>query len=383
WFPHNSLLYMGRTSIPLDLLCLIESIKFLVSSSLNVFCFSFKQFQPPKLIPIQNLIAFEQSRQCTSAPHDFNGQDHSGQIKLLKANTEPFDARHTQNNTKRQGQIFKIGLHLKRLTSNLNLLQLITMGVFVPSSLKTGLDAITTSAGLHCMASTKRKPAETQDASTNTDPGKMPPNLFALFVFHSCSQSFSRSAFIGHKYINVIDIENSDLLKDLPTIAESTEEMVTTQQHENFEVPSSAMLHHMAASVTNAIPPNGFQIKELPLLAREMGTLCISQPSLLTQIARPSADDHQNGLFPVQESDIKSDAARDNLTWNLLHEDVSIIDSTGLSAKIISKEHFCTKLQEMDIQLQALQNIAENMEKDFSNTKLVCSDCSVFFPSFN
>uniref|UniRef100_A0A8C3RPH2 Ciliogenesis and planar polarity effector 1 n=1 Tax=Chelydra serpentina TaxID=8475 RepID=A0A8C3RPH2_CHESE len=207
-------------------------------------------------------------------------------------------------------------------------------------------EAITTSAGLHCMASTKRKPAETQDASTNTDPGKMPPNLFALFVFHSCSQSFSRSAFIGHKYINVIDIENSDLLKDLPTIAESTEEMVTTQQHENFEVPSSAMLHHMAASVTNAIPPNGFQIK----------------------------DDHQNGLFPVQESDIKSDAARDNLTWNLLHEDVSIIDSTGLSAKIISKEHFCTKLQEMDIQLQALQNIAENMEKDFSNTKLVCSD---------
>uniref|UniRef100_A0A8C3RM75 Ciliogenesis and planar polarity effector 1 n=1 Tax=Chelydra serpentina TaxID=8475 RepID=A0A8C3RM75_CHESE len=280
------------------------------------------KFQPPKLIPIQNLIAFEQSRQCTSAPHDFNGQDHSGQIKLLKANTEPFDARHTQNNTKRQGQIFKIGLHLKRLTSNLNLLQLITMGVFVPSSLKTGLDAITTSAGLHCMASTKRKPAETQDASTNTDPGKMPPNLFALFVFHSCSQSFSRSAFV-------------DLLKDLPTIAESTEEMVTTQQHENFEVPSSAMLHHMAASVTNAIPPNGFQIKE---------------------------------------SDIKSDAARDNLTWNLLHEDVSIIDSTGLSAKIISKEHFCTKLQEMDIQLQALQNIAENMEKDFSNTKLVCSD---------
>lgn len=36
----------------------------------------------------------------------------------------------------------------------------------------------------------------------------------------------------------------------------------------------------------------------------------------------------------------------------------------------------------MDIQLQALQNIADNMEKDFSNTKLVCSDCFVFFSFF-
>lgn len=66
---------------------------------------------------------------------------------------------------------------------------------------------------------------------------------------------------IGHKYINVIDIEDSDLLKDLPVIAESTEEIVATQQSENFEVQSSAKLHHMAASVTNAIPPNEFQRK--------------------------------------------------------------------------------------------------------------------------
>ncbi|KAG6940867.1 hypothetical protein G0U57_011347 [Chelydra serpentina] len=375
------------------------------------------KFQPPKLIPIQNLIAFEQSRQCTSAPHDFNGQDHSGQIKLLKANTEPFDARHTQNNTKRQKRddekqikekedkkkasvtfrpddsiistddiekVFETEIQDQQAESSRYLEDDFVI------SLDTVGEAITTSAGLHCMASTKRKPAETQDASTNTDPvlksyqnietgsediapelsksqpiaslpstehlasrvpQMLPPDMYLNFKFHTevgerllpSSVSDTAPNLIGHKYINVIDIENSDLLKDLPTIAESTEEMVTTQQHENFEVPSSAMLHHMAASVTNAIPPNEFQIK----------------------------DDHQNGLFPVQESDIKSDAARDNLTWNLLHEDVSIIDSTGLSAKIISKEHFCTKLQEMDIQLQALQNIAENMEKDFSNTKLI------------
>ncbi|XP_034629030.1 ciliogenesis and planar polarity effector 1 isoform X2 [Trachemys scripta elegans] len=376
------------------------------------------KFQPPKLIPIQNLIAFEQSRQCTSAPHDFIGQDHSGQIELLKVNTEPFDARHTKNNTKRQKRraekqikekedkkkpsvtfhpddfiistddrerVFETEIQDQQAESSRYLEDDFVI------SLDTVGETITTTAGLHCMASTRKKPAETQDASTNTDPvlksyqdietgsedktvselsknqpiasvpstehlasrvpQMLPPDMYLNFKFHTevgesllpSSVSDTAPDLIGHKYINVIDIEDCDLFKDLPTIAESTEEMVTTQQHENFEVPSSAKLHHMAASVTNAIPPNEFQGK----------------------------DDHQNGLFPVQERDVKSNAARDNLTWNLLHEDVSIIHSTGLSAKIISKEHFNTKLQEMDIQLQALQNIAENMEKDFSNTKLI------------
>ncbi|XP_048705548.2 ciliogenesis and planar polarity effector 1 isoform X9 [Caretta caretta] len=374
------------------------------------------KFQPPKLIPIQNLIAFEQSRQRTSAPHEFSGQDHSGQIELLKANIEPFDARHTWNNTKRQKRraekqikekedkkkasvtfrpddsiigtddierVFETEIQDQQAESSHYL------GDDFVISLDTVGEAVTTSAGLHCMASTRKKPAETQDASTNTDPvlksyqdietgsediaselsknqpiasvpstehlvsrvpQMLPPDMYLNFRFHTevgerllpSSGSDTAPDLIGHTYINVIDIEDNDLLKDLPTIAESTEEMVTTQQ-ENFEVPSSAKLHHMAASVTNAIPPNEFQRK----------------------------DDHQNDLFPVQERDIKSLAGRHNLTWNLLHEDVRIIHSTGLSPKIISKEHFCKKLQEMDIQLQALQNIADNMEKDFSNTKLI------------
>ncbi|XP_067401645.1 ciliogenesis and planar polarity effector 1 [Emydura macquarii macquarii] len=375
------------------------------------------KFQPPQLIPLQNLIAFEQSRQCTSAPHDFIGQAHSGQIELLKANTEPFEARHTKNNTKRQRRqaekqikekddkkkasvtfrpddsiigtddmekVFEIEIQDQQAESSRYL------GDDFVISLDTVGEAITTSASLHCMASARKKPTEIQDASTNTDPvlksyqdietgsegivpehsknrpiasvpstehlasnvlQMLPPDMYLNLTFHTeggekplpSSVSDTAPDVIGHKYINVIDIEDSDLLKDLPVIAESTEEIVATQQSENFEVQSSAKLHHMAASVTNAIPPNEFQRK----------------------------DDYQNVLFPLQEGDIKSDAARDDLTWNLLHEDVSIIHSTGLSTKIISKESFCTKLQEMDIQLQALQNIAENMEKDFSNTKLI------------
>nr|XP_048705545.1 ciliogenesis and planar polarity effector 1 isoform X7 [Caretta caretta] len=292
------------------------------------------KFQPPKLIPIQNLIAFEQSRQRTSAPHEFSGQDHSGQIELLKANIEPFDARHTWNNTKRQKRraekqikekedkkkasvtfrpddsiigtddierVFETEIQDQQAESSHYL------GDDFVISLDTVGEAVTTSAGLHCMASTRKKPAETQDASTNTDPvlksyqdietgsediaselsknqpiasvpstehlvsrvpQMLPPDMYLNFRFHTevgkrllpSSGSDTAPDLIGHTYINVIDIEDNDLLKDLPTIAESTEEMVTTQQ-ENFEVPSSAKLHHMAASVTNAIPPNEFQRK--------------------------------------------------------------------------------------------------------------------------
>ncbi|XP_074851741.1 ciliogenesis and planar polarity effector 1 [Carettochelys insculpta] len=367
------------------------------------------KFQSPKLIPLQNLIAFEQRRQRTSSPQDFIGQARSVQLDLLKANTEPSDTRHTPNNAKREKRraekqkkekgdkkkasvtfcpddsiIMSTDVVDTLFESEIQDQQAESIRFlgddFVVSPDTIG-EVITTSAGLHCMASTRKKPAKVQDASTNTDPvlksyqdketdsedivseilnkqpvtsvstkeylasgvpQMLPPDVYLNFRSHPevgerllpSSVSDTAPDLIGHKYINVIDIEDSDLLKDLPIILESTEAIVRTTQHENLEVPS-AKLHHMAASVTNAIPPNEFQNQAM------------------------------------QEGDVKAEAARDNLTWNLLHEDVSAIHSAGLSAKIISKEHFCTKLQKMDKQLQALQSIAENMEKDFSNTKLV------------
>lgn len=62
---------------------------------------------------------------------------------------------------------------------------------------------------------------------------------------------------VGRKYIHVIDIENDEHLKNLPDISESAGEPLTTQL-EMAEVPTSAKLHHTAASITNAIPPEQF-----------------------------------------------------------------------------------------------------------------------------
>uniref|UniRef100_A0A8C3MJ19 Uncharacterized protein n=1 Tax=Geospiza parvula TaxID=87175 RepID=A0A8C3MJ19_GEOPR len=102
--------------------------------------------------------------------------------------------------------------------------------------------ATITSADLHYLASVGKKTAETQDASTNTNPGK-------------CNAGDLQKPTHKREYISVIDIEDSDILSNLPIKPEPAEEIAAEQQNEKLEIPSTAKLHHTAASVTNAVPP--------------------------------------------------------------------------------------------------------------------------------
>ncbi|NXO44629.1 CPLN1 protein, partial [Locustella ochotensis] len=163
--------------------------------------------------------------------------------------------------------------------------------------------ASTTSADLHYLASVGKKPAETQDASTNTSPllksyqdhgisggnevSNVPKNKLVTSVPGSESSSssvillpdmhlnpsfptevnekplpsFLSDAPDSHKqeYISVTDIEDSDILSNLPMIPECAEEIAAAQQNEKLEIPSTAELHHTAASVSNAVPPEALQ----------------------------------------------------------------------------------------------------------------------------
>ncbi|NXN34000.1 CPLN1 protein, partial [Nycticryphes semicollaris] len=171
--------------------------------------------------------------------------------------------------------------------------------------LDTMAESIATSAELHYMASTGKKPAETQDASTNTQPELksyqdvgisagddvsevrqnesvmsvpmsessiapeiLPPDMYLNLKFPTEVNERSLPSYLSDaldlskcEYIGVIDIEDSDFLSNLPVIPESEEEIAPAQQNEKFEIPSTAKLHHMAASVTNAIPPKALQKK--------------------------------------------------------------------------------------------------------------------------
>ncbi|NXU14701.1 CPLN1 protein, partial [Pardalotus punctatus] len=163
--------------------------------------------------------------------------------------------------------------------------------------------ASTVSADLHYLASVRKKPAETQDASTNTssvlkscqDHGLSGGNEVSkvqkieLVTSVPASESSISSAVLPpdmcfnlnaptevnekplpfflsdapdlHKceYISVTDIEDSDILNNLPMIPESAEEIAAAQQNEKLEIPSTAKLHHAAASVIGTIPPEALQ----------------------------------------------------------------------------------------------------------------------------
>ncbi|KFW79040.1 Uncharacterized protein C5orf42, partial [Manacus vitellinus] len=150
---------------------------------------------------------------------------------------------------------------------------------------------------------TWKKPAETQDASTNTHPmlesyqdhgisggneisevqknepaqsvpvpessrapAILPPDMYLNLRFPTEVEKKPLPSFQSdapdlheHEYISVIDIEDSDILSNLPMIPESAEEVDAAQQNEKFEIPSTAKLHHTAASVTNVIPCEALQ----------------------------------------------------------------------------------------------------------------------------
>ncbi|NWW62328.1 CPLN1 protein, partial [Ifrita kowaldi] len=162
----------------------------------------------------------------------------------------------------------------------------------------------TISADLHYLASVGKKPAETQDASTNTNPvlesyqdrgisgsgnevsevqknelvtsvpasesysssATLLPDMYVNLSFPTEMKEKPSPSFLSdapdlrkQEYISVIDIEDSDILNNLPMIPESAEEIGAAQQNEKLEIPSTAKLHHTAASVANAIPSEALQ----------------------------------------------------------------------------------------------------------------------------
>ncbi|TKC50332.1 hypothetical protein EI555_001993, partial [Monodon monoceros] len=265
-------------------------------------------------------------------------------------------------------------------------------------------DNVNTSAGLHFMASVKKKVKGCQDASTNTDPEHESfnvPQLLAPDVYLNLKLSTeisekplspSSSETIGHTYINVIDIEADDLHK-LPVREEPSDDNSIKQQSDRLEVPSSAELHYMAASVTNALPLHNFKGQEsgnsaMDLLFKpaevsptfldgrswragipEVKEPCITSP--------PPSDIQQDKDTPkpdlrFKERSSKSDAS-DYPLWELL-QDVSTT-SPAPSSAARRLEHLTSKLQKIDEQLLAIQNIAENIEQNYPRRIMLDRHC--------
>ncbi|CAN8219831.1 unnamed protein product [Coccothraustes coccothraustes] len=368
----------------------------------------------PSLIPLRDLIVFEQCHKHHSVPGSSSGQDQTKPIQLLRTDVEPFELRDVQNTRKRKKRRSKKQLKEKKDKRKPSVSfrpddSIISISdTAVPSESETGdhkpkstsyvqdgffmsMDAVDTasitSADLHYLASVGKKTAETQDASTNTNPvlkshqdhgisgenevSEVQENELVTSVPVSESSSSSEillpAMYLNlsfptevnekplpsllsdapdlHKqeYISVIDIEDSDILSNLPMKPESAEERAAEQQNEKLEIPSTAKLHHTAVSVTNAVPPTSLQ----------------------------KQDDHQNNVSNKLQKKEKLNSATDIVTLNIAREDGGTLPSSGLPPKLIEKEYFSTKQKEMDMQLWVLENIVENMEQDFRNSKML------------
>ncbi|XP_067320736.1 ciliogenesis and planar polarity effector 1 isoform X1 [Anolis sagrei] len=391
------------------------------------------KYPTPRLIPLQNLIPFEQSRQDDPI-FDTKGKDQPEKIQLLKADIPADEARQEKNKKRQKRRVKKQSKEKEeREKKSVTFQQDDSAGLADTTEqtkdnraefsydLKDGDTLLNpkmaiSSAGLHYLASVGKKATDLQETSTNTDtvlkshqniqtdlnemidesgknqpitfasvstsvtglqtceekqivseevdfePRKdqvtpsakviypsFPPDLYLNLIFptETTEQPLPFSSDItsdltGRTFISVTDIEGGDLMKDLPEISESAPKHIA-QQVEKAEFPTFAKLHHMAASVTNIIPPKEFE--------QEGDTLHTEQ-------------------MQVPESK-ETEVANDPLTTKLLHENFNTTFSRRLSPRKISRENISAKLQDMDRQLVSLQNVAERMEKEFRNTKLV------------
>ncbi|XP_044287142.1 ciliogenesis and planar polarity effector 1 isoform X3 [Varanus komodoensis] len=390
------------------------------------------KFQTPKLIPLQTLLAFEQSCQDVQSPL-IEHKNH----QLLKCNIKPCEARQDKKNKREKRRVekqIKEKDERKKTTMNFQqgysvvLTDVEQQAKCIQEELSYDLgdgdsllnpEPVISSAELHYLASVRKRTADLQDASTNTDaviklhqdiqtvseeidyePGKNQPitssasvtvlqshpdvqNVTSEVILHHKNHPATPSTSVtelwpsgnpqtlppdlclncrfptevtekplpsslsdipldltGRNYIEVVDIENDDFLKNLPDTFESVPKHITAQPVKT-EFPTSAKLHHMAASVTNVIPPEEFK-NEVDILQSE-------SPQVSPE----------------------TEASGDPLTLRFLHEDFSTKSSTEFLARKISKQQFSTKLKEMNRQLLTLQNMAERMEKEFRNTKLL------------
>ncbi|XP_043743250.1 ciliogenesis and planar polarity effector 1 isoform X13 [Cervus elaphus] len=327
--------------------------------------------QKPQLIPLENLIAFKQRQQ--NLTHNFFEQGDPGHLQLLKVKIESSELRQGKDSKKRQRRRAEKELQEER-SEKLRKKPSVTFQpediiindndpevVVKPKerqehhgsqpledfdiSFEKLQDEVNTSAGLHFMASVKKKAKECQDASTNTDPEHESLNVPQLLAPDICLNlrlpteisekplSPSASDTVGHTYINVIDIEADDL-QELPVKEEPSD---NTKQHSDcLEVPSSAELHYMAASVTNAIPLTLDNLKSKDT---------------------PKPD------FRFKEPSSKSDATEDYLLWEVLQEVPTARPAPSPAARRL--EHLTAKLQRIDEQLLAIQNLAENIEHNY------------------
>ncbi|KAM8743852.1 ciliogenesis and planar polarity effector 1 isoform 3-T4 [Acanthopagrus schlegelii] len=252
--------------------------------------------------------------------------------------------------------------------------------------------AMSTSAELHAFASTRKRPPECHDAFTNTDPA-CPPALLDKAVSTSMTASspkiqssgnlqlFNESCVQdtqgpegnldlgGRQFISILDLEDKALHQDLPPSLSRGAPDVPSDRPPS---PTSAQLHVLATSVirsaaavaypdplvTNQVPPT--TPTDIP---EESPSLSHIEPNTGAKRSTP-----QDMAYPMDSEICQA------------IKNQSVGPQSASSSFTTPSVSFSSRLSELDTQLAALQNIADYLEKDFSNSRMLLNTIEKLTP---
>ncbi|XP_062269256.1 ciliogenesis and planar polarity effector 1 [Platichthys flesus] len=260
----------------------------------------------------------------------------------------------------------------------------IPLGSF--DSLLTGqtlLDkADSTSAELHAFASTCKNPPECHDAFTNTEPACSPtlvdkavsasvttsspesqgsPNLHLVQIIEENQNKPERIQDVHrHQFISVLDLEDNALHHDLPwCLRPGTQDVPPVRPSS----PTSAQLHVLATSVirTHAAAADDDPQPSITII-----------DNLLNPTTHPDTPEdsqlhsHKSNPEGVPLEDM-ADPSDSQICQAIRTLSVEPHRASFSSPAVV----FSSRLSELDAQVASLQRIADNLEMDFCNSRML------------
>ncbi|KAF7666285.1 hypothetical protein LDENG_00114050 [Lucifuga dentata] len=242
----------------------------------------------------------------------------------------------------------------------------IPLGSF--DSLLTGqrlLDkSMSTTAELHAYASMCKRAPECHDASTNTDPAQSTVNQHFQDAEETPLEPEKNLDLKGHHFITVFDLEDQALHQDLPSrVSPPIQDVPSTHPSSD----TSAQLHVLATSVirASAVPTH-------PTVAADS----------LTLTAVPDMTEESPACSHIgSNGDLERITPQDRTDISETHQSQNAQSPGAPSVSSTTPVWFSARMSEMDTQLAALQNIADNMEINFSNAKMFMNTTEMLKPT--
>ncbi|KAM6975927.1 LOW QUALITY PROTEIN: ciliogenesis and planar polarity effector 1 [Tautogolabrus adspersus] len=238
--------------------------------------------------------------------------------------------------------------------------------------------AMSTSAELHAFASTRKRPPECHDAFTNTDPA-CPPALVDKAVSASKSPGqlqFSNQHRVegteetpqgleenldlnGQQFISVLDLEDESLHQDLPPCLSPGAQNIPSN---HLPSPTSAQLHVLATTVLRRAAADS----QPSVTIQEDHMKAATHTGIPEEL--PSCSHYEPVRAPerITPQDIE-DPSASKICQAIQNQSIKPHSASSTLPTVWFSSH----LSELDCQLAALQNIADNLERDFSNSRML------------